>query len=673
MALRLGRLFVDIGANTSELKSAEGEVKRINKRMGDSFSGLGKLIATVFTIEAARRVIAIADNMALLDVRVKNATKSQRDYNKASRELIRISNETGTAIADNITLFEKLSLAGEGLNASNDQVIQITENFNKLGTIGGSSLDQMKNSQLQFSQAMAGGVVRAEEFNSILENTPFVAREIAKGLGKSVGELRKMVIDGELLSEDVFNALLSQTDAISDRFETLPITTARSTQQVANNFSLIVAEINKGVDGSVALANKIQGFADIILELPNDVRVLFTIIFSEIDQFIIRSSAAIDLLKVNFKAFFAISDDAKAASAIQFAEIVKVRDARIAASKAAVESIINDELKLVAAKRGFAGEEGLVDTGPVKGSGKPIGDEETGPTKGDLARLERIRQLGESERQEIERITQEQREFILSQDQLTADARQDLLEKIALERNAQLEDINIRQQEKEAQHQDEVLQLQQEQSRTLIATVNATSNAVSNLLEVSGNKDAARAAAVIQGVASLATTIVAISAAQAQAQSLSDPTAVTLPQKIANVAIMASQFAGIFAALDSAKGGGRQFGGATFPSLTHPINEAGVPEILNQGGKQFLLPTGKSGNISPLKESGSGGTPNVTMINNGTPMNVESVGVSRGEITLMINDASRQTVNSINTSLATGRGDTSAALRRGHRVERNLG
>lgn len=214
---------------------------------------------------------------------------------------------------------------------------------------------------------------------------------------------------------------------------------------------------------------------------------------------------------------------------------------------------------------------------------------------------------------------------------------------------------------------------QEKQLNQQLAMVNQTSNAIANLLTVSGNNAAAQAASIISGIASTATTIATIMAAQTKAQTLGDPSAITMPQKIANVALMASQFAGIFAAIKGAKGGGRAHGGTVSPMLSHEINERGNPEILEQGGKQFLLPTGQGGKISPMKGGGSSGQmPSITINNNGTPQDIIGASMSNGEIKIMIDNMGRKVKNEINGSLATGRGDTYNSLKKSTRLERNL-
>ena len=76
-------------------------------------------------------------------------------------------------------LFQQLARSAGEVGASNTQVLTLTQTLQQLGAIGGSSAEQMSNAMLQFGQSMAGGVVRAEEFNSIVENTPEIAVRLA--------------------------------------------------------------------------------------------------------------------------------------------------------------------------------------------------------------------------------------------------------------------------------------------------------------------------------------------------------------------------------------------------------------------------------------------------------------------------------------------------------------
>lgn len=286
-------------------------------------------------------------------------------------------------------------------------------------------------------------------------------------------------------------------------------------------------------------------------------------------------------------------------------------------------------------------------------------------------RIEELRRLGESEREEIQRQYEERRAFILEQEQLTEDERSALILKSAEDRQRQLDEINKRELDAEQKKNDEKLRMQQQSFNTQVAAMSNMTNAIGNLLSTSGEDSTAKFAAIVQNIAAITTQIATLMQAQATAQAAADPTAVTVPQKIANVAAMVSMFASIFATISKARGAGRQHGGNVSPGLAHPINEQGIPEILSQGGKQYLLPTGQGGTITPMKQGGAG-TASVTIINNGEPMKVDRVEQSEGSMKVYVDNQIKRMENKIYSSASSGRGDFANNLSQGYDVKRRL-
>jgi hypothetical protein len=124
-------------------------------------------------------------------------------------------------------------------------------------------------------------------------------------------------------------------------------------------------------------------------------------------------------------------------------------------------------------------------------------------------------------------------------------------------------------------------------------------------------------------------------------------------------------FSGLF-------GGGRAMGGQTSGMLAHPINERGTPEIYESGGQQYLLPTGKNGNISPM-QSAESSSPNVSIISTGEPQEITATRMDSGEMQIMIDNAIKRYDNQLNSQLSTGKGKTAQSLQKGYNVTRNLG
>ena len=177
--------------------------------------------------------------------------KSGDDYIQTMARLktIEDGSKTGQELQDSIMAAAQRSRTGFGIMAdsvaklrsqageafkSNDEAIAFAEQLNKLYKIGGASLEQQKAGTLQITQALASGVLRGDEFNSMMENAPLVAQKLARHLGVSVGQLRGMAKDGQLTGDTLKNALLGSAVETNAEFAKMPMTFADMMTQVGN-------------------------------------------------------------------------------------------------------------------------------------------------------------------------------------------------------------------------------------------------------------------------------------------------------------------------------------------------------------------------------------------------------------------------------------------------------
>ena len=305
MGLNLGELFVQVNAKTEGLMRAERDTKKFARNTEKQFertsraaskttatiSRLGKAMAGLAALEAARRVVLLTDSYNVLQQRIKTATKATGDYVRVSKELFAISNKNGTSLRTNVELFQSLARVAPELGASTSQMLTLTKTVGQLGVIGGSSSEQMKNGLLQFTQGLAAGVLRAEEMNSILENIPEVANRIAKGMNLTVGGLRKAVLAGEVLSEDVFQALLKQAPEIAKEFETIPSSVERSATALMNSFTKFLGQLDKATGVTNGLSMIMSGLATFL----NDIATPIVITISKSIKII--ANTLIDIVK----------------------------------------------------------------------------------------------------------------------------------------------------------------------------------------------------------------------------------------------------------------------------------------------------------------------------------------------------------------------------------------
>ena len=290
MALDLTiRLRADGRGLTGTLRSGGQAVQRYGRQLDTARTrslalakSSGTLIGTLGSLKRLLPALGFAlliqnaaqaaEEIRGLEARVSRATETLGDYTRVQRELYETSQRNGTVLLETSNLFVSINRAAEELGRSRGEVLQLTDTIQQLGVISGASGEAMKNSLRQFSQAMAGGVVRAEEFNSIIENTPEIAARIAKGMDTTVGKLRLAVVEGEVLSESVFSSLLKQTDEIRADFDKMPLTINRAWTALTNSMSSFVALGNEATGVTSGVAGGIKSVSESMDELNEKIR-----------------------------------------------------------------------------------------------------------------------------------------------------------------------------------------------------------------------------------------------------------------------------------------------------------------------------------------------------------------------------------------------------------------
>ncbi|WP_213843391.1 tape measure protein, partial [Enterobacter hormaechei] len=267
MSEKAGEIYYDIEADVSGLLKAQGKANKSLDSIGNSATNAAKkmdelqtninrvagAIAASLVVDWGKAFLIAADNMSQLNARIERLTGSAATASQTMQNLMRISSATGGSLQDTAKLWETLSTALRDTGATNGQIIQLTETLQKIGRIGGSSTEEMANALRQFGQSISSGTVRAEEFNSILEQMPELARQIAAGMGVSIGELRQLMLDGKLTAEDALNAIQKQTGSVNAEFEKLPRTLSQANTALTNSFLSMIDSVNQVTGASNGL------------------------------------------------------------------------------------------------------------------------------------------------------------------------------------------------------------------------------------------------------------------------------------------------------------------------------------------------------------------------------------------------------------------------------------
>lgn len=274
----IAQLGIEI--DTRKLKSGEKDLASFASTADKTSSVVAtatKAIATMAAAFATSQIIKAADAYSMMNARVSRFTDSAESATAVMRSLTNYANAAGAEVGSAVAVFTSLSGALQDVGTSQTDILRLTETLNKLGVIGGSSADEVSNALRQFAQSMAAGVVRAEEFNSIIENTPEIARAIGAGMNLSMGQLRTAMLNGQLTSEAVLNSLMSQTETVDAQFAKMPRTVSAAMQTMENEFAGFVGVLNNSTGATSTLAGGIDALSDALVTAKDHTNEIITV------------------------------------------------------------------------------------------------------------------------------------------------------------------------------------------------------------------------------------------------------------------------------------------------------------------------------------------------------------------------------------------------------------
>ncbi len=247
-------------AKTAGDKAAAGmaEVKAGMTAFGEQINRAKTQLLAFVTINWAagkvQEVVQIADAWNMMGARLKLATAGSREYAVAQKELFAIAQRIGVPIQETATLYGKLQQAVRMLGGEQKDALQITESISQALRISGASAAEAQSSLLQFGQALAAGVLRGEEFNSVVENSPRLAKALADGLNVPIGRLRKLAEEGRLTADVVVNALMGQKDKLAAEYAQLPMTVSQAFTRLGNAFGQWISKLDESTGFTKKLA-----------------------------------------------------------------------------------------------------------------------------------------------------------------------------------------------------------------------------------------------------------------------------------------------------------------------------------------------------------------------------------------------------------------------------------
>lgn len=249
---RLSTFIQQLGISNNLLGVMQGTMGRLVGPLA-AFAGIS------FSIQS---YIAMSDQLKTIEGQIKNVVKSGKETKRVEEEIYAMAGRSRQSYAESANLFTSVARNASELGKSTDDILKFTEDVSNAMLSGGGSAASQQAALVQLGQALGSGTLRGDELNSIMEQAPKLAETIAKGMGTTIGSLRKLGSEGKLTAKDVFDAVRKQSDSLKKDLGNMPWTVAQASSRIRDSVAQLFFSIENKFGFGDKVARVIATIAD---------------------------------------------------------------------------------------------------------------------------------------------------------------------------------------------------------------------------------------------------------------------------------------------------------------------------------------------------------------------------------------------------------------------------
>ena len=274
----------------ARLKEEMRLVNRLGRGMNTVFKGLvvaGVILGIVNAVgRMVRAFTGAVDSVTNMENRLRLVARAGQSAEGVLSRLRDLAEGSRTSVETATDLYFRLAQA-LGEEVPTDELEQLTNTILQTVQLSGVSAQSAQAALTQLGQGLASGTLRGQELNSVLEQVPRLARAIAEGSGIAFGQLRELAAQGELTPEIIRRALLQESDAINQEFQTTVGTFEQAGVRLGDNFDRFLASFNDVIPIANGLRNTVNGIATVFEFMADTLDRIANFSFSEsFDSFI---------------------------------------------------------------------------------------------------------------------------------------------------------------------------------------------------------------------------------------------------------------------------------------------------------------------------------------------------------------------------------------------------
>lgn len=223
-------------------KNAE-EQEKFNRKLQEGSSAANKMagmikkaLVTYASFRSVKAFVGLSDEMTQIKARLDAINDGHQTTLELQEMIYKSAQRARGEYKMTMDIVSKLGAQAKDAFASNEETIAFAENLNKLFTISGTSAQGVESVMYNLTQAMASGVLRGQDLNAVMANTPQLLRIVSEYMGEPIGKIRKLAEEGKLSADVIKNALLGASKEINEEFENMPMTFGQIAVSMKNRF-----------------------------------------------------------------------------------------------------------------------------------------------------------------------------------------------------------------------------------------------------------------------------------------------------------------------------------------------------------------------------------------------------------------------------------------------------
>ena len=254
-----------------QIRQADTAQNRFNDRIQEGSDSAGGLLQQIKNIAVAvggltalKKLVDLSDSMASTKARLNLIVDDGGSVADLEKKIMASAQRSRASYLSTAKAVSQMGLMAGDAFANNDELVAFTETLNKQFVIAGANAAGAEAATLLLTQAMASGILRGEELNSVFKQAPNVIQSIADYLDVPIGQIRTMASEGQISADIVKNAMFAAADDINAKFESMPMTWGQVFTQAGNIALQVLQPLLNGINW---LANNISIIGPLVLGL----------------------------------------------------------------------------------------------------------------------------------------------------------------------------------------------------------------------------------------------------------------------------------------------------------------------------------------------------------------------------------------------------------------------